>query len=140
VKTEDELLDLIAKTHTHGDLRYVKDDVAEDVIYHNQGIELPVTGKENVCAKIQHWFEYHKMFSVCVEAVRHTAGEEITGYVSLAEDYGDITSCIVIESENGLITVIYEVNPENTGRRLFQALKKKFFEPSIGKATEIYNK
>lgn len=140
MKTEDELLDLIAKTHVQGDIRYIRDCLAENVIYDNQGIELPVIGKGNVSAKIQHWFEYDKMFGVWVEAVRHSATEESMGYVSLAEDYDEIHSCVVIKSEDGLITRYYEVNPDNSGRRLFQTLKKKILEPRIVKAFKQDNK
>ena len=140
MKTEDELLDLVVKTHVHGDIKYIQDRLAENVIFCNQQDELPVIGKESVCAKIQHWFEYNTMFNVWVEAIMHSATEESMGYVSLANDYDEIHSCVVIESEDGLITRYYEVNPDNTGRRLFQTLKKKILEPHIAKASERGNK
>ena len=139
MKTEDELLDLIAKTHGHGDVGYIKDCLAENVIWCNENIEMPAIGKENVCAKIQHWFQYNRNFNVWVDAIVHPAEEASMGYVSLANDYDEIHVCVVIESKDGLITRYYEVNPENTGRRLFQTLKKKVLEPRILKATDQQN-
>ena len=136
MKTEDELLYLVAKTHTHGNINYIKDFLAENVIWCNENIELPAIGKENACAKIWHWFLYNSNFNVWVDAIMHSAEEGSMGYVSLANDYDDIHVCIVIELEDGLITRYYEVKPDNTGRRLFQTLKKNVLEPRIAKATE----
>ena len=127
MKTEDELLDLIAKTHSYGDIEYIKDYLAENVCYVTLGMEQPVIGKENVCAKIGHWFLYHRNFNVWVKAVKRVPTEKSMGYVLLDQDYGETISYVVIESEGGLITRYYEVNRNNTRRPVFQNLKEKFF-------------
>lgn len=131
MKTEDELLDLIAQTHINHDIGHIKEYLAENVVYDNEWSELPVIGKENACAKIQHWFQYHRDFSVWVDAIRYSATEESMGYVSLEEDYSESFTYVIIESEGGLITRYYKVKPGNTGRHSFQTLKNKYFEPRL---------
>ncbi len=44
--------------HITGDIGYIKDCLAENIIYdsHGHGIQLPVFGKESVCTKIKLWF------------------------------------------------------------------------------------
>ena len=48
MKNEDELLDHIAETHSLGNLKYIKDYLAENVIFDTLGLEQPVIGKEGV--------------------------------------------------------------------------------------------
>jgi len=131
MKTEDELLDLIAKAYGLIYIEHVKDFIAENVIYDTQGFDNPMLGKERFCAEMERWFNYNRLFSVSVNTVRYSANEDSMGYVSLEVDYDEVKSCIIIESEEGLITRIYEVKPVNTGRRQFQALKRGFFLPRL---------
>jgi len=131
MKTEDELLDLLAKAHGLNSIAYVNDFIAESVIYDTQGFDSPIRGKEKVFAELDRWFEYNRLFSVFVETVRYSASQDKMGYISLEKDYDEIKSCMVIESEAGLITRIYEVYPVNTGRRQFQSLKRGFFLPRL---------
>jgi len=129
MKNEDELLDLIAATHSLGNLKYIKDYLAENVIYDTLGLEQPVIGKEGVCAKIGYWFQYNINLSVSMEAIKHKPTEKSIGYVSLSEDGYKIGSYVIIESEGGLITRYYEVGRNQTRRLVFQNLKETYFEP-----------
>ena len=138
MKTEDELLDLIAETHTYGDVKYIKDYLAEEVVYDSIGL-IPVIGKDNVCAELETRFNYRKTFYINVDVIKYTAQEESMGYVSFEEDVQRrVLRCIVVESEGGLITRYYEVNRNNTRRDGFQNLKEEFFEPRAIRVSEQY--
>ena len=140
MKSEDELLDLIAKTYSKDYIGYVKDYIAEGAIYISQWSETPVIGKEKVIETIQHWFHYHKNFNVWMEVIKHTATEKSMAHISLSEDGYKINSYIIIEAEAGLITRIYSVNRNHTRRQLFMQLKEKFFGSRAIKASEQHIK
>ena len=131
MKTEDELLDLIAKAYSLNWVDHVKDLIAENVIYDTHWFNSPMVGKEKFCIETERWFSYNRLLSVSVDTVRYSANEDSMGYVSLEVDYDEVKACLIIESEDGMITRIYEVKPVNTGRRQFVALKKRFFLPRL---------
>jgi len=131
MKTEDELLGLVAKAYSLSWVDYGQDFIAENVIYDTHWFNSPMVGKEKFCAEAERWFNYNRLFSVLVDTVRYSANEYSMGYVSLEVDYDEVKACIVIESEAGMITRIYGVKPVNTGRRQFQALKRQFFLPRL---------
>jgi hypothetical protein len=136
VKTEDELLDLIAKAYSLNWVDHVKDFIAENVIYDTHWFDSPMVGREKFCVETERWFLYNRLYSVSVDTVRYSASEDSMGYVSLEVDYDEVKACIIIESESGMITRIYEVKPVNTGRRQFESLKKRFFLPRLAVAPE----
>jgi hypothetical protein len=132
MKTEDELLDLIAKAYSLGGVEHVKDYFDKNIIYdvqHSEGH--PIFGKENVCGELERWFNYNRLFNVTVDTIRYSAKEESIGYVSLEVDFDEVNTCIVIEEDEGLIARMYWVRPNNTGRVRFQKMKKRFFLPRI---------
>ena len=138
MKTEDELLDLIAEAHTYGDVRYIKDYLAKDVIYDSVG-RRSIIGKENICTELETRFHYNKTFNIKMDVIKYAAQGETMGYVSFEEDVQRrVLICIVIESEDGLITKYYEVKLNYTRRTAFQNLKEIFFEPRAIRVSEQY--
>ena len=132
MKTEDELLDLIAKTYSLSNVEHVKDYLAENIVYDLHGsARHPIIGKGNVCAELERWFNYNRLFNVTVDTIRCRAEEISMGYVSIKVDFDEVGYCILIEEEGGLITRIYVVKPDNTGRLRFQKLKRWFFLPRL---------
>jgi len=135
MKTEDELLDLIAKTYSLSTVEHVKDYLAENIVYDIHGsARQPIFGKGNVCAELERWFNYNRLFNVAVDTIRYGAEKISMGYVSIKVDFDDVGYCILIEEEGGLITRIYVVKPDNTGKGRFQKLKRWFFLPRLAGA------
>src|ERR1017187_1975948 len=102
MKTEDELLGLLAKTYELDCIGYVKDYVAENVIYITPRSKSPfIIGKEKVIATIQHWFLYHENFRVYTEAIVRPATQKRMRFISLVFDYDErCRQLIIIESED----------------------------------------
>jgi hypothetical protein len=132
VKTEDELLDLIAKTYSLSSVEHIKDYLSQNIVYDIYGIKWPpIFGKGNVCAELERWFNYNRLFDVTVDTIRYGAEEISMAYVSVKVDFDEVGYCILIEEEGGLITRIYVIKPDNTGRVRFQKIKKWFFMPRL---------
>jgi hypothetical protein len=132
VKTEDELLDLIAKAYSLSRVEHVKDYFYKNIIYDIYGIKgSAIFGKENVCAELERWFNYNRLFNVTVDTIRYSAKEESMGYVSIKVDFDEVGYCILIEEGGGLITRIYVVKPDKAGRVRFEKAKSEFFLPRL---------
>ena len=126
MKTEDELLGLLAKTYELDSISYIKDYLADNFVSGSGFLD-----KEKFIAELERGFNYNEMFSVWTEAVVHPATAKRMAYVSLVQDNDERhRSYVVIESENGLITKIFYVYRHQTNRRLFQRMKQKFFDPA----------